>query len=99
MPLTWTPTTSGTVTIETCSPGTDFDTVLYINQGAVDGPQVTCNDDTVGCSIYTGNGNWSKRGSRVTFAYTAGETYYVVVDGYSTSPTQDPGTFDLTVTP
>jgi len=24
---------------------------------------------------------------------------YVVVDGYSAFPTQDPGTFDLTVTP
>jgi hypothetical protein len=97
--MTWTPTTSGTVTMETCSPATDFDTVLYIRQGAVDGPQVICNDDTVGCSVHTGNGNWSKRGSRATFAYTAGETYYVIVDGYASSPTEGPATFDLTVTP
>lgn len=90
---------SGTVTIETCSPATSYDTVLYVNQGAVDGPQVSCNDDTVGCSVHNGNGNWAKRGSRVTFAHTAGETYYVVVHGYSSFPSEGPGTFDLTVIP
>src|SRR5437867_5690535 len=88
----WTPTVSGTATIQTCGAGTTFDTVLYLRSGAcASGPEVAagCNDDA--CTNATG----LYRGSRLTPTVTAGQTYYIVVDGYGGAQ----GIFSLTVTP
>src|SRR2546421_1300812 len=87
----WTPTVSGTATIQTCGAGTTFDTVLYLRSGVcASGPEVAagCNDD--GCA----NASGLLRASRITPTVTAGQTYYIVVDGYGGAQ----GTFALTVT-
>jgi hypothetical protein len=86
----WTPAASGSATIATCGTGTSYDTVLSLRQGAcTDGAEIGCNDDS--CPV-NGSAIW---GSRITAAVTAGETYYVVVDGYKGRS----GAFTLTVTP
>src|SRR5438046_3047364 len=88
----WTPAVSGTATIQTCGAGTTFDTVLYMRSGAcASGPEMAagCNDDA--CTNATG----LYRASRLTPTVTAGQTYYIVVDGYGGAQ----GTFSLTVTP
>src|SRR5207247_10522617 len=88
----WTPTVSGTATIQTCGAGTTFDTVLYLRSGVcASGPEVAagCNDD--GCV----NASGLNRASRITPTVSAGQTYFIVVDGYGGAP----GTFSLTVTP
>ena len=70
----WTASTAGDVTIDTC--GSNFDTTLGAYLGAaVDSlGEVAANDDdpTGGCGL----------GSRVSFAATAGLTYLFSVDGY-----------------
>src|SRR5436189_4171097 len=88
----WTPAVSGTATIQTCGAGTNFDTVLYMRSGTcASGPEVAagCNDDA--CLNATG----LNRSSRLTPTVTAGQTYFIVVDGYGGAQ----GTFSLTVTP
>src|SRR5881396_2035792 len=88
----WTPTVSGTATIQTCGAGTSFDTVLYLRSGVcASGPEVAagCNDDA--CA----NASGLVRGSRITPTVTAGQTYFIVVDGYAGAQ----GAFSLTVTP
>src|SRR6059058_2946494 len=88
----WTPAVSGTATIQTCGAGTTFDTELYLRSGScAGGPEVAagCNDDA--CA----NASGLFRASRLTPTVTAGQTYYIVVDGYGGAP----GTFSLTVTP
>src|SRR5438046_162429 len=88
----WTPTVSGTATIQTCGAGTTFDTVLYLRRGAcASGPEVAagCNDDA--CA----NASGLFRASRITPTVTAGQPYFIVVDGYAGAT----GTFSLTVTP
>src|SRR6266481_364169 len=88
----WTPTVSGTATVQTCGAGTTFDTVLYLRSGAcASGPEVAggCNDDA--CTNATG----LYRASRLTPTVTAGQTYYIVVDGYGGAQ----GLYGLTVTP
>src|SRR5438132_5417826 len=88
----WTPAVSGTATIQTCGAGTNFDTVLYMRSGTcASGPEVAagCNDDA--CLNATG----LNRASRLTPTVTAGQTYFIVVDGYGGAQ----GTFSLTVTP
>src|SRR2546421_7773232 len=79
----WTPTVSGTATIQTCGAGTTFDTVLYMRSGAcASGPEVAagCNDDA--CPNATG----LDRASRLTPTVTAGQTHYIVADGYGGAP-------------
>jgi hypothetical protein len=85
----WTPTSSGTAIIETCGEQTDFDTTLYIRSDCQNGPDSVCNDDA--CA----NSMGLPRASRITPAVTAGQTYYIVVDGYSGAR----GNFALAVTP
>ena len=86
----WTPAVSGTATIATCGAGTNFDTVLYLRSGAcASGSEAGCNDDA--CTNSTG----LFRASRLTPTVTAGQTYFIVVDGYGGAH----GTFSLTVTP
>src|SRR5207247_398355 len=87
----WTPTVSGTATIQTCGAGTNFDTVLYMRSGVcAGGAEVVngCNDDACNNAL----GVW--RASRITPTVTAGQTYFIVVDGYGGAQ----GTFSLTVT-
>ena len=75
----FTPTTSGTFTVTTCAtqaPGTTrSDTVLsvYTSASGCAGAftQVACNDDYSGCSASTYQ-------SYLTFAGTAGTTYYIL---------------------
>jgi hypothetical protein len=76
---TFTPATSGTVTIETCDRGTDLDTVLGVYTGATISAAglVGANDDTTGCG-----GGFGANGSRVTFSATVGTTYHVDVSGF-----------------
>src|SRR5437867_2506212 len=85
----WTPAVSGVATIQTCGAGTNFDTALYLRSGSCSsGGEVACNDDA--CA----NASGLVRASRVTPTVTAGQTYYIVVDGYGGTQ----GTFALTVT-
>ena len=67
----WTPDASGTVGLHACASG--FDTLLAVYTGSsVDGlTEVASNDD----SCFTR--------SRVEFTATAGETYWIAVDGYN----------------
>jgi hypothetical protein len=92
----WTPTVSGTANIETCSTtATTYDTVVYVRQGTCSsGTEFGCNDDTTGCGTTTDVAN-PHRGSRVTPAVTAGQTYFIVVDGYNGLS----GDFRLAITP
>jgi hypothetical protein len=88
----WTPTVSGTATIQTCSASaTTFDTILYVRGGRCDGPELACSDDASGC----GAGGPNNNGSRVTLPVIADTTYYIVVDGHAGGR----GDFSLTVTP
>ena len=80
----WTPTVSGTATIQTCGGVTNFDTVLYVRRGScTSGAEVKCDDDTCGFA------------SSIAPTVTAGQTYYIFVDGYN----GDFGAFSLKVTP
>jgi hypothetical protein len=90
----WTPTVSGSTTIATCSStGTTFDTVLYVRNGTCSGSALACNDDTTGCGITTEATN-PHRASRIQMRVVAGQTYFIVVDGYNGAK----GNFVLTVT-
>jgi hypothetical protein len=68
----WTPSTSGSATIDTI--GSNFDTLLavYIGSAVNSLTEIASNDDI-------GGGNLQ---SRVTFSATAGTTYSIAVDGY-----------------
>ncbi|MFO0829367.1 MAG: pre-peptidase C-terminal domain-containing protein [Phycisphaerales bacterium] len=83
---------TGTVTIDTCDPGTDFDTTLSVFADCSGNPnsEIACNDDSTdpGCQIRGLN-----RKSRVTFNATGGETVYIRVSGYQNAV----GNFVLTV--
>src|SRR5438445_420929 len=88
----WTPTVSGTATIQTCGGSTSYDTVLYVRSGACGtGSEIAlgCNDDA--CADATG----ANRASRITPTVTAGQTYYIFVDGFGGAQ----GNFTLTVLP
>jgi hypothetical protein len=84
----WTPSVSGSWTVSLC--GSSYDTVLYVRSGLCStGTTIACNDDTSNCS-----GSRSGNGSKVTIQVTGGQTYYIVVDGYSASSS---GNFKLSV--
>ena len=88
----WTPAFSGTATIQTCdAAGTAYDSVLYLRHGdCAGGAEVACNDDSPSC--FTSEPS-QHHGSRLTPNVIAGETYFIVVDGYATSS----GAFSLSV--
>ncbi|BAZ13172.1 hypothetical protein NIES4071_50110 [Calothrix sp. NIES-4071] len=71
----WTAPTNGTVTFDTI--GSNFDTYLsvYTGNSVSSLTRVAFNDDI-------GSGNVA---SRVSFTVTAGTTYYIAVDGYSSN--------------
>ncbi len=67
---TWTPAVAGVAQIATC--GSGFDTVLHVHTGTcASGPAVACNDDG-SCGV----------ASELSFAVSAGTTYYLFVDGF-----------------
>ena len=90
----WTPTRSGTVTIDTCSNVlTQIDTVLTVRSPTCTaGPEIACGDDASRCPTAT-DGAGVQRGSRIVMGATAGTTYFIVVDGYNDAA----GAFQLTV--
>jgi hypothetical protein len=91
----WTPAVSGVATISTCSAtATTFDTVLYLRDSVCSATQLACNDDTAGCGTTTDLSS-PHRGSLVRPTVTAGQTYFIVVDGYAGAQ----GSFALTVAP
>lgn len=88
----WTPSQSGVATLQALpAPGTRFDTALYVRSGSCsDGPELACNDNRYG-RRWTGRSS----GSYLHLNVTAGETYFVVVDGVFGST----GRFTLTIDP
>ena len=88
----WTPAVSGTARIDTCDDSeTTYDTVVYVrSDSCLDGEQVACNDDSIGCKTTL---EGKPRGSRVKLDVVAGQTYFVVVDGSDGAA----GSFVLTV--
>jgi hypothetical protein len=75
---------AGTVTITTCHPETDFDTVLSVwkatSGGQCPGQFVACNDDSTAAGCQIGGLN---RKSRVVFSSEiSATTYYIRVSGY-----------------
>src|SRR5207249_161531 len=86
--FSWTPALSGAARIETCGAGTNYDTILYIRQNTcADGAAEVCNDDA--CANSTG----AALASRIDPPVTAGQTYFIVVDGFG----GDHGNFRLAV--
>jgi len=77
----YTPATNMTILASLCTPGTntDYDTKLYIYEGACPGTVTGCSDDACDAPMY------SSYVSELTADLTAGNTYYFVVDGYGTS--------------
>jgi hypothetical protein len=86
----WTPATSGPATIQTCGSGTNYDSVLYVRTATCsNGGQLGCNDDA--CANSTG----ANRASRLTPTVTAGQTYFIFVDGFNGAN----GNYSLSITP
>lgn len=77
----YTPAANQTVTISLCTPGTntDYDTKVYVYENTCPGTVTGCNDDACSSPLY------SSYVSEVQVDLTAGNTYYIVVDGYGGS--------------
>ncbi|HVP31101.1 MAG TPA: lysyl oxidase family protein [Myxococcota bacterium] len=87
----WTPATSGSATVHTCSPATRFDTALSLRQGsACTGAELACNDNAP-CAT----GSSGVQGSRIVANVVGGQTYTIVVDGVSGAA----GDYELVVEP
>jgi hypothetical protein len=74
--LRWTPNFSGTARADTCDTSTNFDTVVYVQGGSCGGTEIACenvdpNDPACGNQ------------ADLAFAVTAGQTYFIVIDGFS----------------
>ncbi len=83
----WTPDTDGILSASTCSDAA-YDTKLYIYENTCgdDDAIVGCDDDTGGCAGFT---------SQIAgVSVTAGNQYYIVVDGWNAGSS---GTFNLTL--
>ena len=81
-------TTTQLVNLDVCQ--SDFDTRLYVFDGACQGDPVACNDETPGCGP-------SGHGSRIEcFQMLASHEYYIVVDGWDSDAC---GSFVLTAGP
>ncbi len=82
----WTATCNGTLTVDTCHPTTNFDTVLSVYSGSCASLiEVGCNDDSA-CGHHPG-------ASRVSVAVMDGQTYTIRVAGYQAAT----GNFGLNV--
>jgi hypothetical protein len=86
----WTPSASGTATIETCGGTTEFYTALYVREATCStGTETACGTNSCANSY----GNFTA--SQITPTVTSGVTYYIFVDGqFGTA-----GRFTLTVIP
>ena len=85
--IEWTAQDSGCATIDT--EGMVFDTVMSIYDDCPSyGMEIDCNDD-----YYTTTSSYSYASS-IDLNAVAGETYYIVVEGYSSAPTS--GDVDIT---
>ncbi len=74
--------------------------MVYVRTGTcASGTPLACNDDTASCATGDPCFAATHHGSRVTPTVTAGQTYYIVVDGYGGSCGGSSGSFTLTVTP
>jgi glucose/arabinose dehydrogenase len=93
----WTPAKSGRATADTCNSQVKFDTVVYARGPS--GSELVCSDDVSGCATGDGSIYAGQHGSRSSFDVVAGQTYTIVVDGYSGSTGGYQGAFALTVTP
>lgn len=80
----WRAPRSGNATFATC--GSSYDTVLYVRKSTIAGTELGCNDDAPSCAVDA---------SKFTKAVVACTTYFIFVDGWSTTS----GPFSLTVTP
>lgn len=79
-----TPNASGLLTVSTANPSTDFDTVLSA--------QTTCG--VVATELACSNNYMGQPTSQVSFAASAGTTYYLIVSGYNFAI----GTYELSLT-
>jgi len=87
----WTPSSSGSATIHTCSARTTFDTVLSLFADATcSGAALGCNDDGP-CAT----GNSGSQGSRIVANVVAGTSYTIVVDGAAGAS----GNYELVIEP
>ena len=74
------PASDQVVDLNLCTGTTNYDTKLYIFEGTCSGESIACSDDA--CSA-PGYANWVSALPSVSL--TAGNTYYIVVDGYGQS--------------
>jgi hypothetical protein len=86
----WVSPFSGIATIGTCGVGTYFNTAIHLRGQSCDGPEIAP-DSAAACAI---SGSPSG-GSRITSNVTAGETYFIAVDGVSGAS----GRFELSLQP
>jgi len=89
----YTPAANGAIDITLCNDATAYDTKLYVydTPTPVTGDAIACNDDVCSTVAYP-----SPYVSEVlSVPVTAGTTYYIVVDGYSSA---DYGAYAITVT-
>jgi len=85
------PDASGTATIQTCGAGTNFDTVLYIRTArAPRGASFRAAATMMRAPTRPASSELAPHPT-----VTAGQSYFIIVDGYSTSS----GSFTLSVTP
>jgi len=85
------PAADQTVHISLCNAPTNYDSKLYVFDNVCSGTPVACNDDF--CTTASFGSPYVSDLAAV--ALTAGHTYYIVVDGYSSS---DAGTYEMTIT-
>ncbi|MBU0639874.1 MAG: hypothetical protein KKB50_13480 [Planctomycetes bacterium] len=79
----YTPAAGIWVDISLCNAGTDYDTKLFVYEGACPGTLVACADDS--CPGYISE--------IIGLELTGGNTYYIIVDGYGSNC----GNYELTV--
>lgn len=78
----YTPAVDETVDVSVCTNGGDatYDTKIYVYENACATPSFACNDDSCQAPSYSSGAYNSEL---VGLSFTAGTTYYIVVDGYS----------------
>jgi hypothetical protein len=86
----WLSPSSGIATIGTCGNGTNFNTAVHLRGQSCDGSEITPNGQTP-CAVSGSPGG----GSQITPSVTAGQTYYIAVDGVNGAS----GTFELNFQP
>jgi hypothetical protein len=84
----FTPAADVAVDISLCNDGTWYDTKLYVYQDSCPGILIACNDDA--CTAPNGTPYVSEL---LGVALSAGNTYYIIVDGYG----GDCGDYEMTV--